>query len=352
MTRTKRHLWDEFSSIEALHRAWRLARRGKRRTAAAATFELAAESHLLDLQDELASGTYRHQPYQTFVLTEHGKRRLISAADFRDRIVHHALYAVLAPIWEARFHGHSYACRVGKGTHRAVDRCQELAQRYRYLLQCDVQQFFPAMDHAILRQTLRRHVGDQRLLQVIDHIIASGDGVLSSAYTPHLFAGDDLFALGRPRGLPIGNLTSQFWANVYLHPLDLFVAQTLRCRGYVRYCDDFLLFGDDKAALHAWRMQIIAFLATQRLTIHEARAQVYPTVHGIPWLGWVVYPTHRWLKRRCGIAFGRRYRALVRRYQRQQLSLEELTNRVRGWVAHVSHGQTIGLRRAMFTVPL
>lgn len=350
--RSYRHLWDEFSSFEHLERSWRLARRGKRRKPSVASFEMAAESHVLDLRDELLAGTYQHRPYHTFMLHEHGKQRLVSAADFRDRVVHHALYGVLAPIWEARFHGHTYACRVGKGTHRAIDRCQHLAQHHRYVLQCDIQQFFPAMDHAILQHTIRRHVQDTRLLQVIDHVIASGDGVLKAAYTPQLFAGDDLFALGRARGLPIGNLTSQFWANVYLHPLDLWVAHELKCRGYVRYCDDFLLFANDKATLHEWRRCIISKLAELRLTLHEQRAQVYPTTHGIPWLGWVVYPTYKLLKRRCKIAFARRYRRLVRSYQRGHIRLERLTSSIRGWVAHVQHGQTWKLRQHLFATPL
>lgn len=352
MARTFCHLWDSFISFEHLERSWRAARRGKRRKPAVARFDMDAESQLFDLQAELNAGTYQHRPYHNFIHVEYGKRRLISAADFRDRVVHHALYGVLAPIWEARFHAHSYACRVGKGTHRAVDRCQQLSRRYPYVLQCDIQQFFPAMDHAILQATIRRHVADRRLLTVIDHVIASGDGVLRSAYTPHLFAGDDLFALGRPRGLPIGNLTSQFWANVYLHPFDLWVSQTLGCRGYVRYCDDFLLFAADKATLHQWREQIINQLAEYRLTLHEQRAQVYPSRVGIPWLGWVVYPTHRLLKRRRGTAFARRYRRLVRQYHRQRITLDVLSQRVQGWVAHVQHGDTWGLRRALFAEPL
>ena len=352
MPRTFRHLWDTFISFENLNRAWRNARRGKRRKAAVAAFEWEAESHLFAVQDELTAGTYQHQPYHTFVVTEHGKRRLVSAAHFRDRVVHHALYNVLAPIWEPRFHAHSYACRPGKGSHRAVDRCQHLARRYPYVLQCDIKQFFPSIDHAILRTTLTRHLADPRVLGVVDRVLASGDTVLRNEYTPTLFAGDDLFALGRPRGLPIGNLTSQFWANVYLHPLDLLIAHDLRCAGYVRYCDDLLLFSADKAQLHRWRDQIIAAAAGLRLTLHEARAQVYPTRCGIPWLGWVVYPSHRLLKRRCGIAFARRYRALCAAYRARRIGLNRLTASVQGWTAHVAHGNTFGLRRALFEQPL
>ncbi len=133
----------------------------------------------------------------------------------------------------------SYANRVGKGTHRALDRCQEFARRYRYVLPCDVRQFFPSIDHAVLRGILGRVIADEDVLWLVDRILESGSGVLSEAYDVVYFPGDDLFAAVCPRGLPIGNLTSQFWANCYLDPFDHFIKRELRCRGYLRYVDDF-----------------------------------------------------------------------------------------------------------------
>ncbi len=120
------------------------------------------------------------------------------------------------------------------------------------MLQCDVRQFFPSIDHAILLNSLGRKIDDAQVLGLAERILASGEGVLSEAYTMVYFGGDDLFAVYRPRGLPIGNLTSQFWANCFLNPFDHFVKRELRCPGYVRYVDDFLLFADDKASLWAW----------------------------------------------------------------------------------------------------
>ncbi len=351
MTKTYRHLWDSFISFENLWRAYLRARRGKRARSAVARYELAAESHIFDLQARLHAGTYQPGGYRTFVVQE-WKRRIISAAPFEDRIVHHALCQVLEPIWEARFIHDTYACRTGKGTLAALNRAQSFARRFPYVLQLDIRSFFPAMDHALLLTTLKRHVADQQILAVCERIIAGGRDIFGEATPYVLFEGDDLFALGRPRGLPIGNLTSQFWANVYLHPLDLWVKQTLSCRGYVRYCDDLLLFADDKATLHAWRSQIQAQLATIRLTIHEQRAQIVPVRSGFPFVGWVVRPAGRRLRRRNVVHFWRRYRQRLSAYQQGQLAFDRLHATVHGWLGSVRHGQTLGLRRAILSTPI
>jgi len=298
------------------------------------------------LRQELATRTYRPGPYRSFYVRD-SKRRLISAAPFRDRVVHHALVNVIEPLFEARFIGDSYANRVGKGTHRALDRCQGFARRYRYVLQCDVRQFFPSVDHAILRVQLARVIGDEDVMWLVDQILAGGAGILAGEYEMAWFPGDDLLAATRPRGLPIGNLTSQFWANVYLNDLDQFVKRTLRCRAYLRFVDDSLLFADGKPALHAWRRAIIERLAGVRLTLHEGRAQVYPVAEGIPFLGFRVFPDHRRLKSRRGHAARRRLQALARQCAAGQLSQARLTAAVQGWVSHAAHGDTWGLRRSL-----
>ncbi|MBM4467631.1 MAG: RNA-dependent DNA polymerase [Chloroflexi bacterium] len=345
--KTYRHLYAQVWSFDNLYLAYRRARKGKRGQEPAANFEFDLEGNLLQLQEELATKTYQPGPYHSFYIHE-PKRRLISAAPFRDRVVHHALCNVIEPIFERRFIDDSYANRVGKGTHRALDRCTFFARRYSYVLQCDVQQFFPSIDHAILRGILTRYIADGDVVWLVDRILKSGVGVLSEEYEMQWFPGDDLTASLRPRGLPIGNLTSQFWANVYLSELDQFVKRTLKCPAYIRYVDDFLLFGGDKPTLHAWRAAIIAFLITLRLRLHEASAQVYPVTTGIPFLGFRVYPAHRRLKRRKGIAFQRRLKQLLAAYAAGAVEQEQLDAAVRGWVAHVSHGDTYGLRRAVF----
>jgi hypothetical protein len=236
---------------------------------------------------------------------------------------------------------------VKKGNHRALDRAQHFSRRYRYVLSCDVVKFFPSIDHALLQRTLARTIRDRDVLWLVERILESGVGVLSEEYEMVWYPGDDLFAACRPRGLPIGNLTSQFWANCYLNPFDHFVKRELRCPGYVRYVDDMLLFGDDKGQLWAWKRAVIERLAGLRLTIHEARAQVRPVGEGIPFLGFVIYPHKRRLKRRKGVAYARRFRRLAGAYAAGQISLEQLTASARGWAVHAAHGDTEGLRRAV-----
>jgi RNA-directed DNA polymerase len=339
-------VYSKVCAFANLYRAFRQARRSKRNRKEVAAFEFDLEENLLQLRQELATRIYRPGPYRSFYVRD-AKRRWVSAAPFRDRVVHHALVSVIEPLFEPRFIGDSYANRVGKGTHRALDRCQQFARRYRYVLQCDVRQFYPSVDHAILRDQLGRVIGDEGVMWLVDRILTSGEGVLAGEYEMVWFPGDDLLAALRPRGLPIGNLTSQFWANVCLNDLDQFVKRTLRCRAYLRYADDFLFFADDKPALHAWRGAIIGRSALLRLTLHERRAQVYPVTEGIPFLGFHVFPDHRRLKSRRGHAARRRLQALARECAAGRVDVDRLAAGVQGWVAHAAHGDTWGLRRSV-----
>jgi retron-type reverse transcriptase len=349
--KTYRHLYPRIWDFENLYLAYRKARRGKRGKTPAADFEQVQEDELLALQNELRTRTYQPGPYHSFYIHE-PKRRLISAAPFRDRVVHHALCRVIEPIWERRFIYDSYANRIGKGTHRALDRCQQFSRRYDYVLQCDVRKFFPSIDHAILQAELGRLIADDDTLWLIDKIIASGVGVLSESYQMVYFPGDDLFAANRPRGLPIGNLTSQFWANVYLNRFDHFVKRELKCRAYLRFVDDFLLFSDSKPTLWAWKSAIIEKMAHLRLTIHEQRAQVFPTETDIPFLGFRVYPTHRRVKRRKVIHFRRKLKRMLQAYEQGELPLEKLDASIQGWINHVRYGDTLGLRQSVLSFSL
>ncbi len=179
--KTYRNMYPQVVAFENLYQAYRAARKGKRAKEQVADFERRQEEELFSIQAALHDQTYAPGPYHSFYIHE-PKRRLISAAPFRDRVVHHALCQVIEPIWEARFIHDSYANRVGKGTHRALDRAQAFARRYPYVLQCDIRQFFPSIDHALLRAELSRLIADQRVLWLCDTILASGVGVLSEAY--------------------------------------------------------------------------------------------------------------------------------------------------------------------------
>lgn len=332
---------------ENLWRAFRKAAKGKRGQIPAASFEHLVADRLAQLQDELARKAYRPGVYHHFFIHE-PKRRKISAAPFRDRVVHHALCNLIEPVFDARFIADSYANRLGKGTHRALDRLQTFARGYRYVLRMDIVKHFPSLDHAILINQIARVVHDPDMLWLVEAILASGADVLADEYEMVYFPGDDLFAIHRPRGLPIGNLTSQFWSNVYMNPLDWFVQRDLGCPAYLRYVDDFALFGDDKRRLYACKQAIIEKLAELRLTVHEREAQVMPTRDGIPWLGFVVYPTHRLLKRRNAVNFTRRMEHNIDLYEAGKITFAELDASVQGWINHVRYADTWGLRRHVF----
>jgi retron-type reverse transcriptase len=345
------NLYPELVSFPNLYHACRQAARGKRRTPAVASFEYNLEANLVELQEALKSQTYQPGAYYSFYIRD-PKRRLISAAPFRDRVVHHALCQVIEPIFERAFIGASYANRVGKGTHKALDQAQAFARGYPYVLQCDVRQFFPSVDLAILEGLLGRKIADPQVMWLCRQILNSGAGVLRAEYEMVYFPGDDLLAAVRPRGLPIGNLTSQFWANVYLNELDQFVKRELHCRAYLRYCDDFLLFAHSKRQLWAWKAAIQQRLAALRLTLHQGSSTVYPVTNGVPFLGFRLYPDHRRLLRRNGMAFARRQRRCHRQIARGQMTRSEWETRLRGWIAHARHGDTWGLRRALLSTPV
>jgi len=272
--KTYKNLYPRIHDFENLYLAYRAARKGKRQRVAVASFEFDLEHNLLALQAELQTQTYYPGAYTNFYIRE-PKRRLVSAAPFRDRVVHHALCRVIEPIWEPRFIATSYACREGKGTHAALDQCHAWIRRYKYAFHGDVVKYFPSIDHQILRSLLARRIADRQTLWLVDQILNSGAGIQARERPPVYFPGDDLFVALRPTGLPIGNLTSQFWANVYGHELDKFVKHQLHCRAYLRYMDDFVLFCDDKRQLQDWKAAIREFLATNlRLELHPRKSPV------------------------------------------------------------------------------
>ncbi len=346
--KTYKNLYPQVCDFENIYLAWRKARKGKRGRIQPAMFERVQDDELLALQEELQTQSYRPGAYHSFYIHD-PKKRLISAAPFRDRVVHHALCRVMEPIWEKRFIHDSYANRVGKGTHRALDRTQEFARRHTYFLQCDVRQFFPSIDHAILMAEFSRLIKDERFLWLCETILKSGEGVLAEEYEMSWFEGDDLFAANRPRGLPIGNLTSQFWANVYLNELDHFVKRDLKCDAYIRYVDDFLLFSDDKRQLSAWRKDILQKSASLRLNLHDECAQIFPVSTGVPFLGFRVYSGYRLLKTRKAIHFRRKLSRLLEDRAQGLVNFSKLDQTVRCWAHYVSYGATWGLRRSILS---
>lgn len=205
---------DDVAAPDNLWVAWKKARRGKRRRHDVEAFGARVESHLLELSLELRDGTWQPGGYREFLIHE-PKRRVIAAAPFRDRVVHHALCHLLAPTLEHRFIARSFSCQTGKGTIAARECCRHLVNRFPYVLKCDVSKFFPQIDHDILWQKLADSVPCPGVQTLIRRILAS---YRTGPEIPAVcFPGDDLAMVAeRPRGLPIGNLTSQLWGNFYL----------------------------------------------------------------------------------------------------------------------------------------
>ena len=339
---------DNLTRWNNLFLAWQKASKGKRGKAEVALFEYQLEDNLLLLQEKLRTGQWRPAGYHSFYIHD-PKRRLISAAPFADRVVHHALCNLTEPLFERSFVADSFANRIGKGNHRALDKAQYYAKRFRYVLSVDVRKFFPSIDHAILFRLLSRKIVDENLRQLVAQIIESGQGVLGEETNNEGFPEDDLIDLMRPKGLPIGNLTSQLWANVYLNPLDHYIKRSLRCQAYVRYVDDMLLFSNEKKVLWEWLNKVQIYLYTLRLHLHRG-AHPRPITEGVGFLGFRVFPYRRRLKRRKGIQYQRHLHQLLADYQQGLIEMDNVLDSVMAWNNHVSYGNTIGLRKQLFSI--
>lgn len=320
-------LFPDIVSFRNLLEAERRAARGKRDRPTVQAFEMDLERELIRLQEQLVGHCYRPGPFVTFQVHD-PKRRAICAAPFRDRVVHHAICDVLEPVFERRACHDSYACRRGKGSHAAMHRAQAFARRWPYVLQCDVRRFFASVDHEVLRALLARVLKDRALLSLLDRIIDHPP--------PDALPG---------RGLPIGNLTSQHFANLVLGELDHHVKDRLALPGYLRYMDDFLLFGSEKATLHELHAEVRRFLRERlRLELKASAAPVNPVSEGIGFLGFRVYPRTIRLNQRTRRRFLRKVRGIERAYQVGAIDLGELSGRAASLYAHVGHADSYRLR--------
>lgn len=288
----------ELASLENLALAARAARRGKSRRPDVDDYHRREESHLLTLREALLNGTWRPGEYREFTVHE-PKRRLICAAPYADRVAHHALCRMLEPLIARRFIARSFSCQKGKGTTAARECVRKLVNRHRYVLKCDIRKFFESIDHEILLARLDRAVHCPGVREMMRLIVES-----------HATPDRD-----RPCGLPLGNLTSQLWANFFLDPLDHWITEEEGFGAYARYTDDFLIFGDDKAALHTLRDGIAAQLAESRLEFAANKTRVMATREGVPFCGFVFSPA---LRTRVIGATKRRFKARRHRLGRQR----------------------------------
>ncbi len=322
------------------------ARRGKARRHDVEDWWMEREIHILTLSRELKDGTYQPGGYRLFEITE-PKRRLIAAAPFRDRVVHHALCNLMAPVLEHRFIARSFSCQKGKGTTAARACCRQLTNRYRYVLKCDVRKFFPNLDHEILYAKLTEHIRCPGILALIWKILDSYQ--TGPEIPPPLFPEEDMLAAsGRTRGLPVGNLTSQLWGNFYLDALDHWVTENQQHGAYLRYTDDFLVFDDSKSRLWELWAGIREKLAEVRLKLAEPKSRLLATREGVPFCGFrfqpglaprVLGPTKRRFERRRSLLFRRR-------------NVAKLSGSIFAWYQFSREGNSEGLRRAYVRHPL
>ncbi|MDQ1353938.1 MAG: hypothetical protein QG657_4247 [Acidobacteriota bacterium] len=302
------------------------------------SFFLNLEKNLYRLQDDLASGSYRTGAYRTFQIYE-PKARMISAAPFRDRVVHHALMNIIAPLLERSFIFDSYANRIGKGTHKSISRYREFLKMNEFVLKCDIKRYFPSIDHCILKTLIRKRIACKETLLLIDTII---DGSNSQEKVCDYFPGDTLFTHSeRRKGLPLGNLTSQLFANYYLNPLDHFIKETLTCKGYLRYVDDFALFSDSKKQLWEWKREISLFLESFRLKLHPTACHIFPSEQGGRFLGQLVYCTHQ----RLASDNVRKFKKKLRRWKKHPP--QNLQQRLASWLGHAGQADTYLLLKSL-----
>lgn len=305
----------------ALCDAARRAALGKRRQPNVARFLMDLEPELLRLRRELVAGAWRPGRYRVFSVRD-PKPRTICAAPFRDRVVHHALCAVLEPVFERYAIYDSYACRPGKGTLAALRRAQQHARRQPYFAKLDVRRYFQSVDHAVLRALLRRLIADRRVLGLLDVILDAG-------------------APGSPpgSGLPIGNLTSQHLANLYLGPLDHQVKEVVRAPGYCRYMDDLLLFGADRQSVAGWAAGVEQFAQEHlHLALKAEATRLAPVGEGIPFLGFRVFPGVVRLDKRRVRRLRSRLAALDRAVTTGRLDEADAALAVAGLVGWAEHG--------------
>ena len=266
--------------------AWQEFRRGKRNKSDVQKFEFNLEDNLFQLHQELRNEIYQHSYYTTFCICD-PKLRRIHKASVRDRILHHAVFRILYPIFDKGFIFDSYSCRLGKGTHRAVDRlerfCRQLSKNNRiniFALKCDIKKFFDSVDQDILMEIIKKKIQDSKVIRLIEKIIRS-------------------FETEKGKGLPLGNVTNQLFANIYLNELDQFIKHKLKIKYYLRYCDDFIILEESKECLIGLIPLIDNFLKEKlKLTLHSDKIIIRKYHQGIDFLGYVSLPHYRLLRTR------------------------------------------------------
>lgn len=280
------HKIDDIISFENLVLAWSEFVVGKQSKPDVQQFSRHLMDNILALHSDLANWKYHHGGYTDFYITD-PKRRHIHKASVRDRLIHHAVYRQLCLFFDKTFIADSYSCRIAKGTHKAINRFKkfgyQVSKNYTrpcYVLKCDIRKFFDSIDHQILNQILAHSILDDEILWLLDNIISS------------YCAGGK-----HGKGLPLGNLTSQLFSNIYMNEFDQWVKHRLKVKFYVRYADDFVILGQSKRQLKELVFPIYLFLQEYLdLLLHPRKVSIRTLASGVDFLGWVHFPDHRVLR--------------------------------------------------------
>ena len=325
------HLFESISEFKNLYQAAHRALRGKKQQDYAARFFFYLEPELFQLEQELKQHSYQPRPYTSFEVKD-PKPRQICAADFRDRVVHHGICHYLEPVLESCYIHDSYACRTGKGSHAAIRRAQAFSQPYEYVLKFDIKKYVASIDHGVLKKLLRNNLKDNRLLCLLELIIQ------------HPFPD----RRAEEKGLPIGNLTRQHFANLYLDQLDHFIKEHLQAKAYLRYMDDHLIFSHNKAQLWRWLKEIEAFLEQSlQLQLKPPATSISPVSQGFNYLGFRIYPQLIRLQQRTLKRFRRQLRTKEQAYLQGKISEDELSQQSQCLLAHVQQANVHQLNRQL-----
>lgn len=329
----RRNLWKELCSISNLELAYKKARKHKTLKQYVLDFEKDLQNNLCLLRVELLLHSYSPKPLETFILRD-PKTRKISKSDFRDRIIHHALCNIIEPIFEKSFIYDSYANRIGKGTLKAIQRFEHFRKKLSqndtkdiFILKADIKHYFDEVDHKILLQIIKRKVKDEKVLWLIQKILSN-------------------YSTKSSKGMPLGNLTSQFFANVYLNELDHFVKHKLRAKFYIRYVDDFVILHNSKRQLLDWKEKIHNYLNKNlMLELHPDKSKVVFSENGLDFLGLKIFHHYKLLKRRNLRSFRRKLKIICTKYDKKEITYDEVYDFLEGWIAYTKNANTHNLRK-------
>jgi len=290
--------FEEIINIENLLAAWKEFERGKKSRKDVQEFSLNLMDNIFSLHRDLLYHTYRHGSYQAFKIND-PKPRDIHKASVRDRLLHHAIYRIMYPFFEKTFIADSYSCQIGKGTHRAINRFRMFSYKVSknntrtcWILKCDIRKFFANINHGILLGVLGKYIPDKNIIRLLENVVESFENTYGAAlFLDPRESGDD------KKGLPLGNLTSQLFVNIYMNELDRFVKHKLEVKYYIRYSDDFVVFSENKEWLEDLISPIRIFLKEKlKLELHPGKIYLKTLTSGMDFLGMINFFDHRILR--------------------------------------------------------